>query len=95
MIWDTNGYIIQSNPEGNTKTCVHIDSDFKVLINNLAICWDPWEKLRYQSGSQNPWPKDGYEENVIQPIVNRNMPRKEPVYFNLVKINNYKNGVEY
>jgi hypothetical protein len=37
----------------------------------------------------------GYEENVIQPIVNRNMPRKELVYFNIVKINNYKNGVEY
>ena len=51
-------YTIQSNPERNTKTCVHIDSDFKVSINNLSYLLRSVRKIEIPIWFTKPMPKN-------------------------------------
>ena len=50
-------YTIQSNPERNTKTCVHINSDFKVSINNLSYLLKSVRKIEIPVWFTKPMPK--------------------------------------
>ena len=58
-------YTIQSNPERNTKTCVHIDSDFKVLINNLSYLLRSLRKIEIPIWF-TPMPKDGLRRTKVK-----------------------------